>query len=335
MAPDHATGDNFGVAVSLDGSLLAIGADQDDDAGNNSGAVYVYRLEGTTWVYEAKVTAPDGAAGDHFGQSVAISDDRMLVGAQQRSEVGTGSGATYVFARNAAGQWMLYTKLAAPGALPGDRFGASVALSHGAAVAATPGRNANAGDAYIFGVGGDCNHNAACDLCDIAAGRSLDGNNNGIPDECEFDSDTDGLVDANDNCPFAFNPDQADADRDGVGDVCDNCPAVSNTYQEDADADGFGDVCDNCPTTYNPLQKDTNHNGIGDACELRPGDVNCDGAVDFRDINPFVLALSNPSQWQETYAECRMLNGDINGDGSVNFRDINPFVACLSSGHCP
>jgi len=57
--------------------------------------------------------------------------------------------------------------------------------------------------------------------------------------------------------------------------------------------------------------------------------------VNFGDINPFVLLLSNPAQWQQNYVECRMLNGDINSDGSVNFGDINPFVSCLTTGHCP
>jgi hypothetical protein len=52
--------------------------------------------------------------------------------------------------------------------------------------------------------------------------------------------------------------------------------------------------------------------------------------VNFGDINPFVLLLSDPALWQQTFVECRRLNGDINGDGSVNFGDINPFVALLT-----
>jgi probable HAF family extracellular repeat protein len=63
-----------------------------------------------------------------------------------------------------------------------------------------------------------------------------------------------------------------------------------------------------------------------------PGDLNCDGSVNFGDINPFVLILSNPTGWQQTYPDCPFLNGDINGDGNVNFGDINPFVALLSGG---
>ena len=68
---------------------------------------------------------------------------------------------------------------------------------------------------------------------------------------------------------------------------------------------------------------------------LRPGDLNCDGAIDFGDINPFVLALTDPPGYGNAYPGCNLLNGDINSDGTVDFGDINPFVNCLTTGQCP
>lgn len=62
------------------------------------------------------------------------------------------------------------------------------------------------------------------------------------------------------------------------------------------------------------------------------GDLNCDGAVNFGDIDPFVLALSDPAGYQAAYPNCNILNGDCNRDGQVNFEDIDPFVALLISG---
>ncbi|HQL53239.1 MAG TPA: carbohydrate-binding protein, partial [Phycisphaerae bacterium] len=62
------------------------------------------------------------------------------------------------------------------------------------------------------------------------------------------------------------------------------------------------------------------------------GDVNCDGHVGFGDINPFVLAMSNPATYAQMYPNCPLANRDINGDGSFNFGDINPFVTLLSTG---
>ncbi len=63
---------------------------------------------------------------------------------------------------------------------------------------------------------------------------------------------------------------------------------------------------------------------------LPRGDLNCDGNVDFGDINPFVLALTNPAGYAAQYPNCDRLNADINGDGVVDFGDINPFVRLLT-----
>lgn len=127
---------------------------------------------------------------------------------------------------------------------------------------------------------------------------------------CAIDSDSDGIVDSLDNCPFVANPGQEDADADDVGDVCDNCPSVANTDQLDGDGDGIGDVCDSCPTDYlndidgdgvcesvdncpgiyNPSQTDSNSDGRGDACDnccvFIRGNVNNDPAemIDIADL---------------------------------------------------
>ena len=42
------------------------------------------------------------------------------------------------------------------------------------------------------------------------------------------DTDTDGVLDAVDNCPYIMNPEQLDTDQDGVGDACDSLPMVFN-----------------------------------------------------------------------------------------------------------
>lgn len=58
------------------------------------------------------------------------------------------------------------------------------------------------------------------------------------------DFDTDGIVDAEDNCPEVANGDQLDFDEDGVGDACDNCIEKANADQLDTDGDLYGNVCD-------------------------------------------------------------------------------------------
>jgi hypothetical protein len=69
-----------------------------------------------------------------------------------------------------------------------------------------------------------------------------------------------------------------------------------------------------------------------------PGDLNCDGVIDFGDINPFVMYLTDFGAWLANYPACNPLNGDINGDGVYgqgSFGDINPFVDLLTTGDPP
>jgi len=63
--------------------------------------------------------------------------------------------------------------------------------------------------------------------------------------------------------------------------------------------------------------------------EYLTGDLDCDGDVDFDDINPFVLALGGQAGYEAIYPDCQWLNADCDDDGDVDFDDINPFVALL------
>ncbi len=59
------------------------------------------------------------------------------------------------------------------------------------------------------------------------------------------------------------------------------------------------------------------------------GDTNCDGVLNFFDIDPFVLALFDPAAYAAAYPDCEIASADLNADGQVNFFDIDPFVAAL------
>ena len=85
-----------------------------------------------------------------------------------------------------------------------------------------------------------------------------------------LDSDLDGIIDENDNCPLLANSDQLDNDMDGKGDVCD----------EDDDNDGIADDIDNCPFTFNPDQLNFDEDAEGDICDL---DDDNDGCLDSED----------------------------------------------------
>jgi predicted outer membrane repeat protein len=62
----------------------------------------------------------------------------------------------------------------------------------------------------------------------------------------------------------------------------------------------------------------------------RLGDLNCDGLVNFDDITPFVLAVTDPNAYAALYPACPLGLADCNRDGQVDESDIDAFVALLA-----
>jgi hypothetical protein len=83
-AADGAAADFFGFSVALSGDAdTALVGEFTDDVGANGdqGSAYVFVRSGTAWTQQAHLVASDGAAGDYFGISAALSGDTALVGA--------------------------------------------------------------------------------------------------------------------------------------------------------------------------------------------------------------------------------------------------------------
>ena len=164
-ASDGAVGDHFGGSVSISGDYAIAGAEYNDHAGGtDAGAVYIfYCNEGGTdnWGEQVKLTASDGAAGDHFGRGVwsngvSISGDYAIVGAYlDDHNGGTNAGSAYIFYRNEGGtdNWGEQMKLTASDAAAEDQFGFSVSISRNYAIAGASRDNdagSNSGSAYIY-----------------------------------------------------------------------------------------------------------------------------------------------------------------------------------------
>ncbi len=151
-ARDSGPADRFGGSVALAGDTAVVGASRDRNNGTRTGAAYVFRFDGTAWVEEAKLTASDGAAGDLFGSSVAVSGDTAVVGALRDDDSGSSSGSAYVF-RYDGSDWVEEAKLTASDAAIYDEFGGRVAASGDTAVVCAYGDDDNgpsSGSAYVF-----------------------------------------------------------------------------------------------------------------------------------------------------------------------------------------
>jgi hypothetical protein len=150
-AGDGAAYDQFGWSVALDGETALIGAYADNVGANrDQGSAYVFTRSGTAWTQQVKLTAGDGAAGDFFGNSVALDVDTAILGA-----VGDTSdqGSAYVFTRIGTA-WMQQAKLTVADGDTYSQFGWSVALDGDTALVApyteTVGANIDQGSVYVF-----------------------------------------------------------------------------------------------------------------------------------------------------------------------------------------
>ena len=144
--------------MAISGETIVAGAPLHEvDKKAEQGAAYVFTMPALGWsgslTQTAELSASDGATGDNFGSSVAISGDAVLAGAYSHN---TGQGAAYVFAMGPGG-WTnknQTAKLSAADGATGDEFGWSVAISGNTIVAGAPmhtvGSNASQGAAYVF-----------------------------------------------------------------------------------------------------------------------------------------------------------------------------------------
>ncbi|MFO0546856.1 MAG: hypothetical protein U0271_00645 [Polyangiaceae bacterium] len=118
--------DEFGksVAISSDGSRIIAGI-----PGSGLDNAEIFFFNGSTWVYEATLSAPGAATGDEFGTAVALDANgtRAVVGAQYDTVAGQlSAGSGWVFIRSGT-TWTLEQML--PGIAAGERLGARAALS--------------------------------------------------------------------------------------------------------------------------------------------------------------------------------------------------------------
>lgn len=150
--PTPAADDKFGSAVAISADRLVVSSPDDDLGVSNAGVVHVYLLASPT-TPEISLQGPTPAVGDRFGNAVATSDIRVVVGAALRDSP-TDSGRVYSFNLTLPTPGVPSATNAKSSPSTGDLFGSSVAIDGVIMVIGTPSDNKTANDkgaAYIFG----------------------------------------------------------------------------------------------------------------------------------------------------------------------------------------
>lgn len=119
---DLANYDMFGWSVAATENIIVAGASQHTVTALNEGAVYMFDIEGNQI---RKITANDPQIQRYLGETVVVSDTRIVVGCPRDDTIATNAGAVYIFDIN--GNQL--AKIHASDAQKGDHFGRSVAVS--------------------------------------------------------------------------------------------------------------------------------------------------------------------------------------------------------------
>jgi len=145
-ASDGADADHFGISVGIAGDYAIIGADGNDDKGDYSGSVYIFKRDGTSWSLQTKLKASAGERSDDFGFSVAIDGDYAIIGSPL-DDIGNNfsQGAAYIFKLHGT-NWEQQAKLTASDGGEFNYFGIQVAIAGDYAVIGVLSRES----AYLY-----------------------------------------------------------------------------------------------------------------------------------------------------------------------------------------
>jgi hypothetical protein len=151
-ASDGRARDLFGFAVAIKGDRVLVGARGARVPFTDQGRAYVFRRSLSVWQEEAQLDLPEPSAFTFFGASVALTDDRAVIGAPGYSKAPgpSSAGAVFVYARS-GNSWVQLSGTLAPVPKTNAAFGFSVSAdSDRALIGAFQDGNALQGAAYVY-----------------------------------------------------------------------------------------------------------------------------------------------------------------------------------------
>lgn len=150
VAPDPSPNAQFGGIVAISETLVLVSAPLDDEAGPDTGAVYVFDV--ATGKQRYKLMPDGGTPEELFGNSISVSGSTALIAAIGASDAGLRSGAAYVFDLNTGEQTR---RITGADTEQGDQFGYSVSVSGTTACIGAPWDDDDgnrSGSAYLFDI---------------------------------------------------------------------------------------------------------------------------------------------------------------------------------------
>jgi len=139
--------DEFGGDVSIEGNIIAVGSRRDDDAGSDTGSVYVFRRMGGIWTEERKLVPGTVERLDQVGTSVSVYGNNVAFGAPGDDDAGSSAGAGYLYENTVGTNWSAIEKLVPSFAASGDAFGESIVGNESTVLLGSPLSDIEARDA--------------------------------------------------------------------------------------------------------------------------------------------------------------------------------------------
>lgn len=319
VAFDASEGDFFGASVALDvgfdGGILAIGSSFDDDNGTDSGSVYLYNP--FTGSPIDKLHPNDPVVGSTFGNSLAIDDGVLVVGAYRSDFLGFRSGTAYLFDLATRTQ---ITRLIPDDGAPSDFFGWSVAIHNGVVAAGAWGHDAagsNSGAVYLF---------------DAATGAQI---TKFVPDDAQADDRFGYSVSIDKGVLLAGSYHDDDNGEDSGSAYIFGASSLEQLYKLLPSHGAAGDLygrsvaVSNKTIVIGSIGDDQFGTSSGSAqvftvpADICPADLTGDGVLDVFDVLAFLTAFGQQDQ-----------AADFTEDGSFDIFDVSAFLTAFNTG-CP
>ncbi len=238
--------------LDISGDLIAVGAPFDADVDLAAGAAYVFSKDeggSNNWGEVIKIYAPDGEAQDHFGEALAIHENKLIVGSTSHNLNYDFFGAAWIFHQDEGGadNWGFVQKIGPSDYQPyGMRFSTSLDMDDNTIIVGAPSdyeafpnnSNAESGATYVFTATiAGCASSVACNFnpqatdddgsCYFIGDACDDGNNNTVNDvyqddcNCAGEAIVEGCINSS-ACNFNSGANVDDGTCYYIGDSCDD-----------------------------------------------------------------------------------------------------------------